>query len=236
MPPGSSSIVGGTFALSTPLAGTLVVGDPTQTVAITRPGQTARYTFAGTAAQLLRLNWSSVSITGASYVTLNVLKPDGSNLASASISNGATGGLDLPIASHHGHVYGGLRSANRGDDEHPGNAGHALSQDATMIAMRTTMKRITRIMMAAVVMVAAIQPGESVAAKCLEDGGDTQCRHIIPLSDWRHSLCDDWGPYLNRREVWCDVLGGTWNSNIRRLRRKPYASYRRQCFGARASL
>jgi hypothetical protein len=95
-PPPSRSITGGTFALSTPLAGVFVVGDPAQTVAVTRPGQTARFTFAGTAAQLLRLNWAATSITGATTVFVSILKPDGSYLAASSFGNGATGGTDIP--------------------------------------------------------------------------------------------------------------------------------------------
>ena len=94
-PPVASTISGGTFAISTPLAGTLVVGDPAQTIAITRPGQTARYTFSGTAAQLRRLNWSGTTVSSAATVTVTVLKPDASTLSSGSFTNGATGGFDI---------------------------------------------------------------------------------------------------------------------------------------------
>jgi hypothetical protein len=96
-PPAGALLAGGTYAVSTPLAGTLQVGGSEQTVAIPRAAQTARYTFSGTAAQLLRLNWSgaSVSIAGATAVAVSVLKPDGSTLTSASFGNGATGGVDL---------------------------------------------------------------------------------------------------------------------------------------------
>jgi hypothetical protein len=94
-PPAASTITGGTFALSTPLAGTFVIGDPAQNVAITRPGQTARYTFSGTAAQTLRLNWASTVVSGGTYVSVSVLKPDGSTLTSGSFLNGANSGMDI---------------------------------------------------------------------------------------------------------------------------------------------
>lgn len=93
--PPVNNITAGTFAVSTPLTGTFVMGDPAQTVAITRPGQTARYTFSGTAAQLLRLNWSSAIVQGTATVYATVLKPDGSTLSSGSFVNGATGGMDI---------------------------------------------------------------------------------------------------------------------------------------------
>jgi hypothetical protein len=96
LPPNSSSIAAGTFAISTPVAGTLAVGDPAQNVAITRPGQTARYTFSGTAAQALRLNWTSAIVTSGAAVAVAVLKPDGSVLDSASFLTGGSGGKDLP--------------------------------------------------------------------------------------------------------------------------------------------
>jgi hypothetical protein len=94
-PPAASSIVAGTFAISSPLAGSLVVGASAQTIAITRPGQTARYTFSGTAGQLLRLNWSGTTVTGGSSVSVTVLKPDATTLSSGSFVTGATGGFDI---------------------------------------------------------------------------------------------------------------------------------------------
>jgi hypothetical protein len=94
-PPAASAISGATFAISTPLSGTFVVGNPAQTVAITRPGQTVRYTFSGTASQLLRLNWSSATVGSSATVAVSVLKPDGSTLSSSSFVNGASSGLDI---------------------------------------------------------------------------------------------------------------------------------------------
>ena len=76
-------------------AGTFVIGDPAQTVAIARPGQTARYTFSGTVDQLLRLDWSSATVQGAATVSVSVLKPDGTTLSSGSFVNGATGGMNI---------------------------------------------------------------------------------------------------------------------------------------------
>ena len=96
-PPAGILVAGGTLAISTPLAATLEVGGATQTVAISRPSQTARYAFSGTAGQLLRLNWTgtSVSISGTSTVAVSVLKPDGSTLTSSYFGTGATGGVDI---------------------------------------------------------------------------------------------------------------------------------------------
>jgi hypothetical protein len=95
VPPSGTSITGGSFAVSTALAGTLVVGGAAQTIAINRPGQTARYTFSGTAAQLLRLNWSNTVVGSGARVDVSVLNPDGSTLSTSWFANGATGGFDI---------------------------------------------------------------------------------------------------------------------------------------------
>jgi hypothetical protein len=94
-PPATSSVTAGTIAFSTAATGTVVVGDPAQSIAVARPGQTARYTFSGTSAQLLRVNWSSTAVSSGATVTVTVLKPDGSTLSSGSFTNGATSGLDI---------------------------------------------------------------------------------------------------------------------------------------------
>jgi trimeric autotransporter adhesin len=94
-PPGASSVTGGTLALSTPVPGTFVIGDPAQTVAISRPGQTARYTFSGTSGQLLRLNWTGATVSGGQSVAVSILKPDSSTLSASSFANGASGGFDI---------------------------------------------------------------------------------------------------------------------------------------------
>ena len=96
VPPTSASITGGTVMLSTPLTGTINVGDPAQAVAISRTGQTARYAFSGTVGQMLRVNWSAASLSpGGSSGRVSVLKPDGTTLSSGSFVNGSTSGLDI---------------------------------------------------------------------------------------------------------------------------------------------
>jgi trimeric autotransporter adhesin len=93
--PMASTIAGGTVALSTPVTGSLVVGDPAQTIAITRPGQTAKYTFSGTSGQLLRLNWTAPTVGSGATVSVSVLKPDGSTLTSGSFVNNVTGFINI---------------------------------------------------------------------------------------------------------------------------------------------
>jgi hypothetical protein len=93
--PSGSSIGAGTVAFSTALAGAFVVGDPPQTIAITRPGQSARYTFSGISSQLLRVTWAGTTVSGSASVAVSVLKPDGSTLSSGSFLNGATSGFDV---------------------------------------------------------------------------------------------------------------------------------------------
>lgn len=114
IPPAGKTISGGTLALSSPVAGTFVVNDPEQTVVIARPGQTARYTFSGTAAQLLRLNWTgtSVSIPGSTIVAVSILKPDGSTLTSTSFGTGATSGVDIATLPSTGTYTVVLNPAN----------------------------------------------------------------------------------------------------------------------------
>jgi hypothetical protein len=107
-PPAASSITGGTFAISTPVSGTLIIGDPAQPIVVSRPGQTARYVFSGTAAQALRLNWTGATVSSGAFVAISVVKPDGTNLSSGSFANGATGGLDiatLPAAGTYTVVF-----------------------------------------------------------------------------------------------------------------------------------
>jgi hypothetical protein len=95
-PPTDRTITAGTFVISTPVAGTFTIGDPAQTVTVSRSGQTARYTFSGTSGQLLRLNWSSTSLTGGTSVAVTVLKPDGTTLGTpSSFGNGATGSYNI---------------------------------------------------------------------------------------------------------------------------------------------
>jgi hypothetical protein len=95
-PPAASSIVSGTFALSTPVAGSLTIGDPPQVLSVARPGQTARYAFAGSSGQLLQLSWDSPSVSGATNVSVSVLKPDGGTLTSGSMANGTSNFINVP--------------------------------------------------------------------------------------------------------------------------------------------
>ncbi len=107
-PPAASTMTGGTFAVSTPLSYSFVVGDPAQVVAITRTGQTARYTFTGSASQLLRLNWTGATVSGGASVAVTVLKPDGTTLSTGSFLNAASGGFDiaaLPVAGTYTVVF-----------------------------------------------------------------------------------------------------------------------------------
>jgi hypothetical protein len=95
-PPATSSIVAGTFALSTPVAGSFTIGDPPQVISVARPGQTARYAFTATSGQLLQLSWNSPSVTGATSVSVSVLKPDGGTLTSGSMVNGTSNFINIP--------------------------------------------------------------------------------------------------------------------------------------------
>jgi hypothetical protein len=82
--------------LSRDVAGALATGT-TMALALSRPGQNARLTFAGTAGQALRLSWSGVAIPGTTaFAYMYVYAPDGSTLTSASFASGAAGGINLP--------------------------------------------------------------------------------------------------------------------------------------------
>jgi len=82
--------------LSTDLPGTLAVGIPLS-VNLTRPGSNARLTFAGTAGQKLRLNWSAVAITGTAVTaTVSVRDPTGATPVAPQLTSGVAGGYDLP--------------------------------------------------------------------------------------------------------------------------------------------
>jgi hypothetical protein len=117
--PSGTSLTAGSLAVSTPLPGTLTVGNPAQTVALTRTGQTARYTFSGTAGQTLRLAWANATVTGGYWVAVDVYAPDGSHLNSGTFSNGSNSGIDLSTLPSTGTytvvldpAYGGTMSAD----------------------------------------------------------------------------------------------------------------------------
>ena len=76
--------------VSEDLAGTLTIGDPPVTYSCTVPGQNIRYSFAATAAQLIRFQYTNgTSPQG----TLFILRPDGTVLAQSNSFNGATSKL-----------------------------------------------------------------------------------------------------------------------------------------------
>jgi hypothetical protein len=66
-----------------------------QAISITRPGQSARYTFNGTAAQTLRFNWSSTLVAGSRWVDVTVVNPSGGQVSYSYFYNGQTGGMDI---------------------------------------------------------------------------------------------------------------------------------------------
>ncbi|NGZ96867.1 MAG: hypothetical protein CV089_12220 [Nitrospira sp. WS110] len=76
-----------TLALSSPVTGTLALDGPSVPVSLTKPGQTARYTFSGKAGQWVSLGLTSVDITS-SAVTL--MTSEGTILASTAV--GTAGG------------------------------------------------------------------------------------------------------------------------------------------------
>jgi hypothetical protein len=86
--------------LSSATAGTLTAGSAA-TVAVSRPGQSARYTYAGTSGKQLRLTTSNTTTAApaSQRVAIYLIKPDGSYLYSGQYynANTGTGGyVDLP--------------------------------------------------------------------------------------------------------------------------------------------
>jgi hypothetical protein len=72
---------------------TITPGTPI-TATTTISGQNARYTFSGTSGQQASLGLSGNTYVGCNAVVVNILKPDGSSLASTGICNGSTGTLN----------------------------------------------------------------------------------------------------------------------------------------------
>lgn len=81
-----------TLTLSSALIGSITLDGASVPVSLTRIGQTARYTFTGTAGQWVSLGLTSVTVSSGN-VTL--LKPDGTSLATTSVGTGG-GGLEPP--------------------------------------------------------------------------------------------------------------------------------------------
>lgn len=100
--PISGSIGSGTFKLydvPPDTTGTITPGGASATVTTTVPGQNANLSFTGSQGQRISLMISGVSVTGSTpayfnYVSVLILKPDGTTLASISSIN-STGFIDL---------------------------------------------------------------------------------------------------------------------------------------------
>jgi YD repeat-containing protein len=75
------------------VTGTISAGTALTTTTTT-PGQNALYTFSGTSGQQVSINLSSSTYTGCNALTVSILKPDNTTLASTSLCNTATGFLD----------------------------------------------------------------------------------------------------------------------------------------------
>ena len=81
-----------TLTLSEEVTGTITPGGPAVPVSITRAGQRARISFDGTAGQRVSLKMTSVTITQS---TVSLLNPDGTTLASITVTSGSTGFIDV---------------------------------------------------------------------------------------------------------------------------------------------
>jgi hypothetical protein len=84
-----------TLSLSrmTDVTGTITIGGSAVPITIATAGQNARLTFSATAAQHLKLQMSSVTITSSN---VSVLQPDGSNLTSPLFVSTGGGTLEIP--------------------------------------------------------------------------------------------------------------------------------------------
>lgn len=52
-------------------------------------------------------------------------------------------------------------------------------------------------------------PARAAVDDCVKKGGRAICT-APTVTEWKHSLCDDAGPYASRYAAWCTVMGGTW--------------------------
>lgn len=80
-----------TVTLSSELTGSVTINAAPTTIALARPGQNARYTFAGTSGQQTTVRFTSNTIPSCSTVV--ELKPDGNQLTSGSLCSAS---LNLP--------------------------------------------------------------------------------------------------------------------------------------------
>jgi len=76
------------------------------------------------------------------------------------------------------------------------------------MTMKMTINKMVRHVAMLAVLVCCASP--AIAGNCLLTGGTLLCTKAIPTSDWRYSLCDDWGAYVSRQVAWCTVYGGKW--------------------------
>lgn len=76
----------------------IVIGGPAVTVATAVPGQNASLTFTATAGQRFSLNFSGVVLTSGGYMSVNVLKPDGTALGSPGYISAPGGFIDVQTA------------------------------------------------------------------------------------------------------------------------------------------
>ena len=83
-----------TVTVSTELTGTITPGGSAVPISISRVGQNARYTFAGTSGQTISLGVTSVSIT---TLNVSILKPDGSILVAPSSFGTGGGAIDSQV-------------------------------------------------------------------------------------------------------------------------------------------
>jgi len=81
-----------TLTLSSALTGSITLDGASVPISLTRVGKTARYTFSGTSGQWVSLGLTSVTLTN---VTVTLLQPNGTTLASTSVGTGG-GGLEPP--------------------------------------------------------------------------------------------------------------------------------------------
>ena len=77
-----------TLTLTSPLTGTLTLDGASVPINFTKAGQTARYTFSGTAGQWISLGMTAVTIN---FSTVILLNPNGTQLASTSVGTGGSG-------------------------------------------------------------------------------------------------------------------------------------------------
>src|SRR5438034_2267077 len=77
--PGATITGGLTLTLSAEMTGSITIGGSPVSVSITRPGQKARLTFSGAAAQRVSLNITGVTVSGTAYVGL--LRPSGTPIS-----------------------------------------------------------------------------------------------------------------------------------------------------------